>query len=36
VVQGDRDEIDAEIEVNVAEWERGYTALEEGQRALGS
>lgn len=29
-----RDEIDADIELNHAEWERGYTALEAGQRAL--
>jgi len=31
-----RDEIDAEIELNDAEWERGYTALEAGRRALKS
>jgi len=31
-----RDEVDAEIELNHAEWERGYTALEAGHRALES
>ena len=31
-----RDEIDAEIELNRAEWERGYAAWEAGKRALAS
>jgi uncharacterized protein (DUF433 family) len=31
-----RDEIDAEIELNEAEWERGYNASEAGRRALES
>lgn len=30
-----REEIDAQIEDNEAEWERGYAAWEAGQRALG-
>jgi uncharacterized protein (DUF433 family) len=31
-----RDEIDEEIALNQAEWERGYAAWEAGQRALAS
>lgn len=31
-----RDEIDEEIELNQAEWERGHAAWEAGQRALSS
>ncbi|HEY5287547.1 MAG TPA: hypothetical protein VIJ50_10625 [Solirubrobacteraceae bacterium] len=31
-----RDEIDAEIALNQAEWERGYAAWEAGKRALAS
>jgi hypothetical protein len=31
-----RDEIDAEIALNQAEWERGYAAWEAGNRALAS
>lgn len=31
-----RDEIDAEIDLNEAEWERGYAAREAGRRALES
>lgn len=31
-----RDEIDAEIALNEAEWERGYAAWEAGKRALAS
>ena len=31
-----RDEIDAEIALNDAEWERGYAAWEAGKRALAS
>lgn len=31
-----RDEIDAEIALNQAEWERGYAAWEAGQQALAS
>jgi hypothetical protein len=31
-----RDEIDAEIALNRAEWERGYAAWEAGKQALGS
>jgi uncharacterized protein (DUF433 family) len=31
-----RDEIDAEIELNEAEWERGYRAWEAGRQALES
>jgi uncharacterized protein (DUF433 family) len=31
-----RDEIDAEIALNQAEWERGYTAWEAGKQALAS
>jgi hypothetical protein len=31
-----RDEIDAEIALNQAEWERGYAAWEAGKQALAS
>ncbi len=31
-----RDEIDAEIALNQAEWERGYAAMEAGKQALAS
>jgi len=31
-----RDEIDAEIALNQAEWERGYAASEAGKQALAS
>jgi hypothetical protein len=31
-----RDEIDAEIALNRAEWERGYAAWEAGKKALGA
>jgi len=31
-----REEIDGQIELNRAEWERGYAAWEAGQRALAS
>jgi uncharacterized protein (DUF433 family) len=31
-----REEIDAQIALNEAEWERGYAAWEAGQRALGA
>jgi uncharacterized protein (DUF433 family) len=31
-----QDEIDEEIDLNQAEWERGYAAWEAGQRALAS
>jgi len=31
-----QEEIDAEIALNQAEWERGYTAWEMGKRALGT
>jgi uncharacterized protein (DUF433 family) len=31
-----RDEIDAEVALNQAEWERGYAAMEAGKQALAS
>ncbi len=31
-----RDEVDAEIALNEAEWERGYAAWEAGKQALAS